>query len=104
MLNEDEMDFNQFNAGQKAFIDQQARIHLIRWCELQLLMASEKSEHYECCRGEGDRIYWEYAILKGWVSKASGKVTSSGYKVASAMVKKGTGVISSQIEVKHFDL
>lgn len=88
--------FDQFNAGQLAFINWQTRIHLIEWGDTQLRQILEgKSESEFVLRKRSGSsepepcVYWEYATHKGWVSSKKEMVTSSGFKVASSMVKKG---------------
>lgn len=89
----DPADFSKFNAGQMAFIDQQTRIHLVRWCELQLHQTGKLEEF--CLRSDfPDLPYWDYAVLKGWVSSKKEMVTSKGFKTAASMVKKGSSVLS----------
>lgn len=95
-------DFSKFNAGQLAFVDQQARVHLVRWCELQLLQTEMGLDEFNlrpriAVAGEmttTHNVYWDFAVSKGWVSSKKEMVTSKGFKTASSMVKKGTSALT----------
>ena len=75
---------DQRTKGEQEFIDQYTRSLTVNWAD-------------QCIRGGGipdvpgirDTPYWEYASLKGWITKAEPRrLTATGLRTAAAFLRR----------------
>ena len=67
-----------FNGGQLKFIEEKARETLTFIAD-----ASLRNAPYTACT-----LYADYARVKGWMTKDGSRLTSKGYEVAAAYLKR----------------
>ena len=70
-----------YNKGQLGFINEFAKSLLVKWAQAQLA-GIDWIVVYE------ETLFFDYARQKGWVKKIANELTSSGFGVAAAFLRR----------------